>query len=234
MVRFLLIVAVLCVLLSIGAGLFNRAKLLNKMAGLANTRQEVQKLQKQVGDLIDKNKQTEERLNTEERIAQGDRTNSKAALDSTTTKLNQVTDQLATRDNDNKALMAALAEAGRNLDSKKSAESDRDALGGRLTKVENELNRIRREWRGKPKAGIELEGTIISVNREAQAVTTTLGSALGVTPNAHLSLVKDGEKVAQLRVVSVDNESCVAQLIQGGPQDFAKIAVGETVTKMIR
>jgi hypothetical protein len=234
MVRFLLIAAVLFALFSAALGLFNRGKLLGTMKGLTNTRQEVQKLQKQVTDLTDENKQTADRLATEERIAQGERDNRKQELDSTTAKLNQATNQLTARENDNKALVAALAEAGRNLDIRKTAVTERDALAARLIKVENELNRIRRDWRGKSKVGIELEGTVISVNREAQAMTATLGSSLGLTPNARLNLVKDGEKIAELHVVSVDSDSCVAQLVQGGPQNFAKVSVGETVTMMTR
>jgi hypothetical protein len=42
--------------------------------------------------------------------------------------------------------------------------------------------------------------------------------------------MKEGEQQIQLRVVSVEPDSCVAQFVSPSPDNFAKIAVGDPVT----
>jgi hypothetical protein len=97
--------------------------------------------------------------------------------------------------------------------------------------VEEQLNRMRMaSTKGKAKASPVIEGSILSINRDAGALTISLGSAVGVTTNSRLTVMKEGEKQIQLRVVSVEPESCVAQFVTASPENFAKLAVGDPVT----
>ena len=94
-------------------------------------------------DLQQNLQQTEDRLSTQERLTQQERDARTAELNTTKAKLNQATEQLTARDSENKALTAALTEAGRNLEQKQRAEEDRQALARRLIDVEDELNQFR-------------------------------------------------------------------------------------------
>ena len=96
-----------------------------------------------MNDLQQKLKQTEDRLSTQERLTQQERDARSSELNTTKAKLNQATEQLTARDSENKALTAALTEAGRNLEQKQRAEQDRQALARRLIDVEDELNQFR-------------------------------------------------------------------------------------------
>jgi len=111
MVRFLLAAAVVFALFSVGFGFFNRSKLANLSQELGEALQRTQQSQDQVKDLQVTLKQTEERLTTQEKLTQQERDNRNTEFNATKAKLNQVTDQLNARDNENKALTAALTEA---------------------------------------------------------------------------------------------------------------------------
>jgi chromosome segregation ATPase len=240
MARFLLIVAMLCAIGAAGLGFYNRDKLarltqdlaasVNKTKQLQAKQDDLQKTLQQMGQQIENERHTNEQ--------QGDAMNSE--LNSTKTKLAQLTDQIAARDKDNQELANQLADARRGLDQKKQAEDDRQSLAVRLINVENTLNQMRlnaaskEKEKNKPKAQVTLEGTILSMNRDAQALMVSLGSDLGVTTNTHLTVEKNGQTVGQLRVVSVDKNSCVAQFVADGPENFARVSVGDPVSITVR
>jgi Sec-independent protein translocase protein TatA len=92
MVRFLLAVAVVFALFSVGFGFFNRSKLANLSQELGEALQRTQQSQDQVKDLQVTLKQTEERLTTQEKLTQQERDNRNTELNATKAKLNQVTD----------------------------------------------------------------------------------------------------------------------------------------------
>jgi chromosome segregation ATPase len=183
-----------------------------------------------LGDLQQKLKQTEDRLSTQERLTQQERDARSSELNVTKAKLNQATEQLTARDSENKALTAALTEAGRNLEQKQRAEQDRQALARRLIDVEDELNQFRLTAnRTKIKPTVPLAGSILSINQEAKALTVSLGTDAGVTTNSRLTVVRNGEKLTQLRVVSVEPNSCVAEFTSAAPDNLSKVAVGDSV-----
>jgi hypothetical protein len=72
------------------------------------------------------------------------------------------------------------------------------------------------------------------MNPGAQALTISLGRNAGLAPNARLTVIKNGVTLSQLRVVSVDKESCVAEFVSAAPENFAKVAVGDPVTLATR
>ncbi|MGA7128132.1 MAG: hypothetical protein WBZ19_17600, partial [Chthoniobacterales bacterium] len=191
---------------------------------------DLQKTLQQMGQQIENERHTNEQ--------QRDAMNSE--LTSTKTKLAQLTDQIAARDKDSQELANQLADARRGLDQKKQAEDDRQSLAVRLINVENSLNQMRlnaaskEKEKNKSKAQVTLEGTILSMNRDAQALMVSLGSDLGVTTNMHLTVEKNGQTVGQLRVVSVDKNSCVAQFVADGPENFARVSVGDPVSITVR
>jgi septal ring factor EnvC (AmiA/AmiB activator) len=231
MVRFLLIASLFCAVTAAGLGFFNRAKLARLSQDLVQAHATGDEAQKENNDARQRLKQTEDRLATQERLTQQERDTRSEELNSTKAKLNQMTQQLTARDGENKALTAALTEAGRNLEQKQRAENDRQALAKRLMVVEEQLNRMRMaSTKGKAKASPVIEGSILSINRDAGALTISLGSAVGVTTNSRLTVMKEGEKQIQLRVISVEPESCVAQFVTASPENFAKLAVGDPVT----
>jgi hypothetical protein len=49
-----------------------------------------------------------------------------------------------------------------------------------------------------------------------------------------LTVEKNGQTVGQLRVVSVDKNSCVAQFVADGPENFARVSVGDPVSITVR
>jgi myosin heavy subunit len=234
MVRFLLSVALLCTLLSAGLGFFNRTKFSVLSDAFGRTQQQIQANQNQLKDVQDKLGQTQERLATQERLTQQERDGRNAELNDTKTKLNQVSDQLARLQNENKGLTAALTEAGRNLDQKQRAEEDRQALASRLLQVEADLNEMRMNSRARTRAPIDLDGSILSINREAKAVTVSLGKNVGLTPGTRLTVKKEGETLTQLRAVSVENDTSVAEFVSPTPDIFTRVAVGDTVTVKIQ
>jgi hypothetical protein len=231
MVRFLLIASLFCAVTAAGVGFFNRAKLARLSQDLVQAHAAGDAVQKESTDARQRLKQTEDRLSTQERLTQQERDTRNEELNATKAKLNLATQQLTARDGENKALTAALTEAGRNLEQKQRAENDRQALVKRLMVVEEELNRMRMaSTKSKSKAAPAVEGSILSINRDASALTISMGSAVGVTPNSRLTVMKEGEKQIQLRVVSVEPDSCVAQFVSASPDNFAKVAVGDPVT----
>ena len=230
MIRFLLVVLILCVLGTVVLGFFNRAKLAQRTEDLSESRSVGAQAIQQLNDRQQKLKQTEDRLATQERLTQQERDTRTAELNTTKAKLNQATEQLTARDSENKALTAALTEAGRNLEQKQRAEQDRQALAKRLIDVEDELNQFRiTANRTKIRATIPLEGSILSINQEAKALTVSLGSNSGVATNSRLTVVRNGEKLTQLRVVSVEPNSCVAEFASAAPDNLAKVAIGDSV-----
>jgi len=230
MIRFLLVVSIFCALGAAVLGFLNRAKLTRLSDDLSESRSTGAQAGTEVTDLQQRLKQTEDRLATQERLTQQERDSRSAELNTTKGKLNQATEQLTARDSENKALTAALTEAGRNLEQKQRAEQDRQALARRLIDVEDALNQFRLTAnKAKTKPQVPLEGSILSINQEAKALTVSLGTDSGVTTNSRLTVVRNGEKLTQLRVVSVESNSCVAEFASAAPDNFAKVAIGDSV-----
>jgi chromosome segregation ATPase len=230
MLRFLLTVSLLCVIAAAGFGFLNRAKLTRLNQLLAESHTEADKDRAQSTDLGQKLKQTEDRLTTQERLTQQERDARNTELNATKGKLNQLTEQMTARDSENKALTAALTEAGRNLEQKQRAEDDRQALAQRLVQVEDELNQFRiAAGKVKGKLPPRLEGSVLSINPDAKALTISLGSDAGVTVNSRLTVEKNGQTVSQLRVVAVEPKSCTAEFASSAPDNLSKVAVGDQV-----
>jgi septal ring factor EnvC (AmiA/AmiB activator) len=230
MIRFLLVVSIFCALGAAVLGFLNRAKLTRLSEDLSESRSAGAQAGTQLNDFQQKLKQTEDRLSTQERLTQQERDARSTELNVTKGKLNQATEQLTARDSENKALTAALTEAGRNLEQKQRAEQDRQALARRLIDVEGELNQFRvAANRAKIKAPVPLEGSILSINQEAKALTVSLGTDSGVVTNSRLTVVRNGEKLTQLRVVSVELNSCVAEFASAALDNLSKVAVGDSV-----
>jgi septal ring factor EnvC (AmiA/AmiB activator) len=230
MIRFLLVVSIICAMGATVLGFLNRAKLARVSEDLSEARSASAQSGTQVNDLQRRLKQTEDRLSTQERLTQQERDSRSGDLNATKAKLNQATEQLTARDSENKALTAALTEAGRNLEQKQRAEQDRQALGRRLIDVEDELNQFRLAAnKAKIKPAISLEGSILSINQEAKALTVSLGSDSGVGANSRLTVIRNGEKLTQLRVVSVEPNSCVAEFTSAASDNLSKVAVGDSV-----
>ena len=237
MARFLLIIAMFCAIAAAGLGFYNRDKLTRLTQDLASSANHTKQLQASLDDLQKKMQQMGQQIESQEHANEQQRDAMNSDLSSTKTKLAQLTDQVAARDKENQELANQLADARRTLDQKKQAEDDRQALSVRLINVENALNQMRLNAvpaKSKAKTQVTLEGTVLSMNRDAQAVMVSLGSALGVTPNMHLTVEKNGQTVGQLRVVSVDKDSCVAQFVADGPENFARVSVGDPVSITVR
>ena len=223
-------VSIFCTLGATVLGFLNRAKLTRLSEDLSESRSAGAQAGNQLNELQQKLKQTEDRLSTQERLTQQERDSRSAELNATKAKLNQATEQLTARDSENKALTAALTEAGRNLDQKQRAEQDRQALARRLIDIENALNQFRLAAnKAKGKYTFPLEGSILSINQEAKALTVSLGSDSGVATNSRLTVVRNGEKLTQLRVVSVEPNSCVAEFASAAPDNLSKVAIGDSV-----
>lgn len=238
MARFLLIVAMLCAIGAAGLGFYNRDKLARLTQDLASSVNKTKQLQAKQDDLQKTLQQMGQQIENERHTNEQQRDAMNSELTSTKTKLAQLTDQIAARDKDNQELANQLTDARRGLDQKKQAEDDRQSLAVRLINVENTLNQMRlnatSKEKNKSKAPVTLEGTILSMNRDAQALMVSLGSDLGVTTNMHLTVEKNGQTVGQLRVVSVDKNSCVAQFVADGPENFARVSVGDPVSITVR
>jgi septal ring factor EnvC (AmiA/AmiB activator) len=238
MARFLLIVAMLCAIGAAGLGFYNRDKLARLTQDLGSSVNKTKQLQAKQDDLQKTLQQMGQQIENERHTNEQQRDAMNSELTSTKTKLAQLTDQIAARDKDNQELANQLTDARRGLDQKKQAEDDRQSLAVRLINVENTLNQMRlnatSKEKNKSKAQVTLEGTILSMNRDAQALMVSLGSDLGVTTNMHLTVEKNGQTVGQLRVVSVDKNSCVAQFVADGPENFARVSVGDPVSITVR
>jgi seryl-tRNA synthetase len=238
MARFLLIIAMFCAIAAAGLGFYNRDKLTRLTQDLASSADHTKQLQASLDDLQKKMQQMGQQIESQEHANEQQRDAINSDLSSTKTKLAQLTDQIAARDKENQELANQLADARRTLDQKKQAEDDRQALSVRLINVENALNQMRLNaapsGKSKSKTQVTLEGTVLSMNRDAQALMVSLGSDLGVTTNMHLTVEKNGQTVGQLRVVSVDKNSCVAQFVADGPENFARVSVGDPVSITVR
>jgi len=238
MARFLLIIAMFCAIAAAGLGFYNRDKLTRLTQDLASSSNHTKQLQASLDDLQKKMQQMGQQIESQEHANEQQRDAMNSDLSSTKTKLAQLTDQIAARDKENQELANQLADARRTLDQKKQAEDDRQALSVRLINVENALNQMRLNavpsGKSKSKTQVTLEGTVLSMNRDAQALMVSLGSDLGVTTNMHLTVEKNGQTVGQLRVVSVDKNSCVAQFVADGPENFARVSVGDPVSITVR
>jgi septal ring factor EnvC (AmiA/AmiB activator) len=238
MARFLLIIAMFCAIAAAGLGFYNRDKLTRLTQDLSSSANHTKQLQASLDDLQKKIQQMGQQIESQGRANEQQRDAMTSDLSSTKTKLAQLTDQMAAREKENQELANQLADARRTLDQKKQAEDDRQALSVRLINVENTLNQMRLNavpsGKSKSKTQVTLEGTVLSMNRDAQALMVSLGSDLGVTTNMHLTVEKNGQTVGQLRVVSVDKNSCVAQFVADGPENFARVSVGDPVSITVR
>jgi chromosome segregation ATPase len=230
MVRFLLSVALLCAICAAVLGLANRSKLLRLNQELGDTQSALNDVRNKLNEAQKQLKQTADRLSTQERLTQEERDSRNTELNATKAKLNQLTEQLAARDSEIKALTAAITEAGRNLEQKQHAEEDRQALAQRLIETEDQLNQYRlAEARGESRDQVDLEGSVLSINRDAKALTVSIGSDAGVAANSRLRVVRNGEKLTELRVVSVETNTSVAEFASPSPDDLSKVVVGDAV-----
>jgi len=228
MLRFLLTVSIFCIVAVVGLGFLNRAKLTRLTQQLAEAQTQSNQACTQLTELGQKLKQAEERLATQERFTQQERDARNAELNAIKSTLNQATEQLAARDGENRALTAALTEAGRNLEQKQRAEDDRQALAQRLVKVEKKLNQFQiTSSKIKGKSTPRLEGSILSINPDAKALTVSLGSDVGVIVNSRLTIERNGQTMSQLRVVSVEPNSCTAEFVASAPDKLSEVAVGD-------
>jgi chromosome segregation ATPase len=229
MIRFLLTVTIFCALVAAVLGFANRIKLLrlNQDLGVAQSARD--DAGNKLKDFQQRLKQTEDRLSTQERLTQQERDSRNGELNATRAKLNQLTEQLAARDSENKALTAAITEAGRNLEQKQRAEEDRQALAKRLIETEEQLNQYRIAEKEKVGYAADLEGSVLSINRDAKALTVSLGKNTGIAPQSRLTVVRNGEKLAELRVVSVESNTCVAEFTSPSAENVSKVVVGDAV-----
>jgi chromosome segregation ATPase len=229
MIRFLLTVTIFCALVAAVLGFANRIKLLrlNQELGVAQSARD--DAGNKLKDFQQRLKQTEDRLSTQERLTQQERDSRNGELNATRAKLNQLTEQLAARDSENKALTAAITEAGRNLEQKQRAEEDRQALAKRLIETEEQLNQYRIAEKEKVGYAADLEGSVLSINRDAKALTVSLGKNTGIAPQSRLTVVRNGEKLAELRVVSVESNTCVAEFTSPSAENVSKVVVGDAV-----
>jgi hypothetical protein len=239
MLRFLLTVAVICAFGAGALGLFNREKLTRVTQDLAVARQESERAKKAAAGLDERLRLTDERQTGELNALQEQQQKTSAELAGTRTRLNQATEQLDAREKENRALTAALAEAGRNVEQKQRAENERNALAGRLVRVENTLNQLRISAASMPTRTRStlpppVEGSILSMNPDARALTISLGTDSGIGANARLEVVKNGQSLQALRVVSAERDSCVAEFVNPAPENFAKVAVGDLVVPSTR
>ena len=88
------------------------------------------------------------------------------------------------------------------------------------------------ESKGESKYPVDLEGSVVSINRDAKALTVSLGT--GIAPNSRLAVVRNGEKLAELRVVSVETTTCVAEFASPSPDNLSKVVVGDSVISTIK
>ena len=125
-----------------------------------------------------------------------------------------------------------LAEAGQKMNQREQVEEDRNRLANRLMEVETSYNQslIQQAQASPNPSPLILEGTIVSINREAKAMTVSLGSSVGLTVNSRLTLAKSDDKIEPLRVVSVEKNSCVAQFVSNEAENIGRVAVGDAVT----
>ena len=239
MIRFLLTISVICAFGAGALGLFNREKLTRLTQDLAAARQEGDHAKQAAAGLDQRLRSSDERQAGELKMLQDQQQKLGADLAGTRTRLNQAVEQLDAREKENRALTTALAEAGRNVQREQRAENERNALAGRLVRVENTLNQLRIiaaavPTRTKTKLPPPIEGSILSMNPDAQALTISLGTDSGVGANARLAVVKNGQNSQELRVVSAERDSCVAEFISEAPENFAKVAVGDLVVPSTR
>ena len=58
---------------------------------------------------------------------------------------------------------------------------------------------------------------------------------MGVShPISRLAVVRNGEKLAELRVVSVETTTCVAEFASLFPDNLSKVVVGDSVISTIK
>ena len=112
MVRFLLTLALLCALGTVGFGYYNRAKLGRLVQDLASARQENERTKKAMAQLEQRLKSGEERQAGELKIMQDRQQKLETELAATKAHLTRATEQLDLREKENKALTAALTQAG--------------------------------------------------------------------------------------------------------------------------
>ncbi len=239
MVRFLLTTALLCVLGAFGLGIMSRAKFNQLSRDLAEARRSQERAGRASAEVQERLRNTQERQAGEVKQLSDEQGRLRAELEQTQARLAAATVRAEAAEGDKTALTRALTEAGRSLDAKAQAENERNALAGRLVRVENALNQYRlaggTTGRGsKTKAQVPVEGTVLSVNPAAQALTVSLGTDAGIAVNAALAIVKNGTVQGKLRAVSVEKESCVAEFPSKAPDNFAKVAVGDPVTLSTR
>lgn len=234
MVRFLLAVAIFCASGAAVLGFANRMKLLRLNQELSVAASARDDAHRKLDELQKRLKQTEDRLSTQERLTQQERDSRNGELNAARAKLNQLTEQLTARDSENKALTAAITEAGRNLEQKQRAEEDRRALAKRLIETEDELNQYRIAESKKSGDTADLEGSVLSINRDAKALTVSLGKNTGIAPNSRLTVVRNGGKLAELRVVSVESNTCVAEFASPTADNLSKVVVGDPVIVSIK
>jgi hypothetical protein len=100
-----------------------------------------------------------------------------------------------------------------------------------LMEVEDQLNQLRiaANKQNPAQPPTPTEGSILSINQEAKAVTVSLGTDAGVSANSRLTVVRNGEQLTQLRVVSAESNSCIAEFVIASPDNLSKVAVGDSV-----
>jgi len=65
-------------------------------------------------------------------------------------------------------------------------------------------------------------------------LTVSFGTDAGIAPSSRLALVRNGEKLAELRVVSVETTTCVAEFAFPSPDNLSKVVVEDSVISTIK
>jgi cell shape-determining protein MreC len=251
MAKILLIVAAVASLGTAVLGYFNKQKLSETAAALAQTETTLSStksnLAKNTKDLTDA-KQSIETLTAEAQKAQADLataqadaqkagaalTDAKGALDQKTSEVESLTAQVAEKDKQIEELSKGTpppAQGGGDDAEKQELTALVASLTQKNEQLESQVGTLQEEKKNRMELKMRegLEGRVLAVNPAWNFVVLSIGDKNGVVNNSELLLKRGGQYLGRVRVTAVEPSTSIADIMANSLPSGVSVQPGDSV-----
>jgi ABC-type transporter Mla subunit MlaD len=250
MAKLPLILSIVALICATGLGIAAKGKADQKMRELASTRTELKQSEATVGtrttelaranqDLATAGKEIEARVAEVAKLS-GDVKTSKDELAAIADTVKQQKEKLVELDKeltdakkdvadyaaDKLKLEAELADAQKEAAEKKLAFA---VLEDRLKAAEHSANPAQKSARGATAPSPNLTGSVLAVNEGLNFLVLSVGDRQGVSVNTSMLVVRGGQRVATLKVTSIEPRTSIAEVVPGTLARGQAVQTGDQV-----
>jgi myosin heavy subunit len=259
MAKALLILSVILMLVTAGLGFATRNKVNELQGSLTDTKRNLQTANTSLSSAKAAQKTAEENLRTAEeslKTREGELATTKSEMGSLTQKLTEATQAVEARTQELTALQDQLknmspGETGTAVDAEgiaqkvnqlnaalAKAETDlaeaqqvQATLTRRTEEAESKLASVQQQVRGYQEKITQtgIQGRVLAYNPGWNFVVLNVGDRQGIRANASMIVVRNGQRVARVRVTSVEPTTAIADVLPGTLGRGETVQPGDTV-----